>query len=74
VVTVEEHLRTGGLNGAVLEALSEGERQPMPRVTHVSIRDVFTHHYGSQADLLEHYGLTADNIAATILGALSKGD
>lgn len=70
VATVEEHLRTGGLNSAVLEALSDRPEKPMPRVMSFSIPDVFTHRYGSQSDILEHYGLTSNGIAAAIAAAI----
>lgn len=70
VVTAEEHLRIGGLGSAVLEAFSERLDEPSPRVLRLSIPDTFTHRYGRQDDLLEHYGLQPDGIASAIRDAL----
>ena len=72
VITAEEHLTTGGLGGAVLEALSETMPGSMPPVIRKGIPDKFTHHYGSQDMLLEHYGLQGPGLDATVKDALSK--
>ena len=59
VVTVEESVPRGGLGGAVAELLAECCPVPM--------RLLGADHFaptGSAAFLLEHYGLTADGIAA----------
>ena len=59
VVTAEEHTVIGGLGGAVAECLAETVPTPMARV---GVRDCFGK--SAPADiLLEHYGLTAGNIA-----------
>ena len=72
VVTAEEHLTTGGLGGAVLETLSETMPGSMPPIIRKGIPDKFTHHYGSQDLLLEHYGLQGPGLAQTVKDALSK--
>jgi len=72
VITAEEHLIAGGLGGAVLEALSETMPGSMPPIIRKGIPDKFTHHYGSQDMLLEHYGLQAPGLAQTVKDALSK--
>ena len=60
VVTAEEHSIIGGLGAAVCESLSE--RYPVP-VLRVGVEDKFGRS-GQVPELLELYGLTAENIAA----------
>lgn len=59
VVTAEEHSILGGLGGAVAEYLSE--HHPIP-VKRVGVRDTFGCS-GSPSELLQLYGLTAEEIA-----------
>jgi len=62
VVCAEEHSIIGGLGGAIAEAM---RRTPKP-MEFVGIEDVYgcsDHNYGK---LLEHFGITAKNIAETI--------
>jgi transketolase len=58
VVTAEEHMATGGLGSAVSEIL--GEHCPVP-LKRIGLRDTFGMS-GKPADLLKHYGLTAEDI------------
>lgn len=69
LVTVEEHSRIGGFGSAVAEWRMA---QPL-NVAQLGFGtdDVFMHEVGSQAYARKKYGLTADNIAATTLAALS---
>lgn len=60
VVTCEEHSVIGGLGSAVAEALGEGRPTPLKRV---GVNDVFGTS-GDPDELMEHYGLTAEGIAA----------
>jgi transketolase len=66
IVTVEEHIRTGGLGSAVVETLSDTSGHAVP-VKRLGIPDAFAPHYGSQDDLLDTYGLQPQHIAATVL-------
>ncbi|MDA3937206.1 MAG: transketolase family protein [Actinomycetota bacterium] len=59
VVTCEEHSIIGGLGSAVAEVLSENTPVPMRRI---GVRDVFGTS-GEPTELLEHFGLTAGDIA-----------
>jgi len=59
IVTAEEHTIIGGLGSAVSEVLSE--QCPVP-VKRIGINDTFCSS-GTAADLFEHYGLTAENVA-----------
>ena len=67
IVTAEEHNIIGGLGSAVCEAVSE--EYPVP-VLRVGVNDRFGHS-GKVPPLLEMYGLTAENIAATAKKAVA---
>lgn len=71
LVTVEEHLLAGGLGSAVLEALADRPGAQLPQVKRLGVPDVFTKHYGSQADQLKHFGIDASGIAQSIKETLS---
>ena len=71
VVTGEEHTLIGGLGSAVLEALSDAGG-PMPAVTRLGIKDTWTHHYGSQNDLMRDNGLDADSIVAKVRQVVAR--
>ncbi|MEO1085354.1 MAG: transketolase C-terminal domain-containing protein, partial [Acidobacteriota bacterium] len=66
-ITVEEHSVIGGLGGAVAEVLAEAGAPC--RLRRVGIPDVFAERYGSQADLMRHFGITADAVVDTVLEA-----
>ncbi|MBF0332441.1 MAG: transketolase [Alphaproteobacteria bacterium] len=65
VVTVEEHVRNGGLGSAVLEAFADHGR-PLPRVLRLALPDAFPKRYGSQASHLGEAGLTPEGIAESV--------
>jgi transketolase len=66
VVTFEEHTVMGGLGSAVAELIAEANFSPAKRFKRMGIPDVFPDKYGSQASLMERYGLTAAKIASTV--------
>ncbi|MEM8996190.1 MAG: transketolase C-terminal domain-containing protein [Acidobacteriota bacterium] len=66
-VTVEEHSVIGGLGGAVAEALAESGAGC--RLRRLGIPDVFAERYGSQADLMRHFGITADAVVEAVVEA-----
>jgi transketolase len=70
VVTVEEHVRTGGLGSAVLETLSDHCATDRIPVRRLGLPDCFSVHYGSHEELLDIAGLNADQIICTITSAL----
>ena len=72
LVTLEEHVLTGGLGSAVLETLSDGMDR-LPKVRRLGLPDAFTENYGSQDELLEHFGLQPAQIAAAVRDALPAG-
>ena len=67
LVVAEEHSIIGGLGAAVCEGLCE--RYPVP-VLRVGVEDKFGRS-GQVPELLEIYGLTADNIASKARGAIA---
>lgn len=68
IVTVEEHNIIGGLGEAVCACLSE--ELPTP-VTRIGVNDRFGHS-GPAAELLKEFGLSAENIEATVKRVLGK--
>ncbi|WP_366923812.1 transketolase family protein [Metallumcola ferriviriculae] len=68
VVTAEEHSIIGGLGSAVSELL--GECCPVP-VERVGVTDKFGES-GAPGELLEHFGLTADEIAKAVKRVLKR--
>ncbi len=72
VVTIEEHTVMGGLGSAVVDALIDGEGGRIPPIKRLGIPDTFAHHYGSQDDLMEIYGLQPPQIAQTVRQGLGR--
>ncbi|MBM3491200.1 MAG: transketolase [Alphaproteobacteria bacterium] len=66
VVTVEEHCATGGLGTAVLEVLATRLGRRAPALLRLGIPDRFAAHYGTQEELLAHYGLDPPGIAQAV--------
>jgi transketolase len=67
IVTAEEHSVIGGLGAAVCEALAESCPVPVKRV---GVQDTFGRS-GKVPELLEMYGLTAQNIAENARQAIA---
>jgi transketolase len=68
IVTAEEHSIIGGLGGAVAEVLAESAPAPLVRI---GVKDTF----GTSGDyegLLNHYGLSANDIAGAVKEAVKK--
>jgi transketolase len=66
VVTLEEHSQVGGLGSAVTDLLVEKAPDARPKLRRLAIPDAFTEQYGSQAELLQSFGLEPAHIAATV--------
>lgn len=66
VLTIEEHVRSGGLGSAVAELIAETRWPQTKRFKRIALPDEYPSRYGSQADLLEHYGITAAQAAAAV--------
>jgi len=70
LVSVEEHMRTGGLGSAVLEALNNRNLETNTRLIRVGLQDEFLDDYGSQDSLLAQAGLTVDHLISLVSGQL----
>lgn len=70
IVTVDEHLVSGGLGTAILECLNDQYDGPLPNVTRLGIKDQFTIEYGSQESMLSSFGLQPPQLAEAILAAV----
>lgn len=70
IVTIEEHSRIGGLGSAVAEVIAEARLPELKCFKRIGIPDTFADRYGSQASLLDYYGITAGSIVATVEAAL----
>jgi transketolase len=64
IVTVEEGTMIGGFGSAVTDVLVAKMGQTLPRLIRLGLPDEFPHHYGSQNELWDHYGLMPAQIAA----------
>lgn len=63
VVVLEEHSTIGGLGDALASLAIE--RPTPPKFRKIGIPDCFPDIYGSQAEQMERYGITAENAAGT---------
>jgi transketolase len=72
VVTVEEGVMIGGFGSAVTDVLVEKLGRAQPPSMRLGLPDAFPHNYGLQEDLFEIYGLTAEQIAATVAETAKK--
>lgn len=68
IVVVEEHTILGGLGGAVAEVLMEAGFTDFKKFKRIGIPDVFPEGYGSQASMMEKYGITSKNVVETVKG------
>ena len=68
IVTAEEHLEHGGLGSIVAQVLAK--HHPVP-VEFVAIKDTYAES-GSPAELLQKYGLTADDIEQAVRSVLTR--
>jgi transketolase len=72
VVTVEEGVMIGGFGSAVTDVLVEKLGRAQPASMRLGLPDAFPHNYGLQEELFEVYGLTAEQIAATVAETAKK--
>ncbi len=66
VVSIEEHIATGGLGSAVAEVLAETADGIPRRFARLAIPNVYPDHYGSQAALMRHYGIDAETLVRCV--------
>jgi transketolase len=70
VITVEEHLRDGGLGSAVLEILADSTE--MRRVIRLGLPDRYVSGYGTWVDAIAAAGLDAPSLATVFRNAVEK--
>ncbi len=63
VLSIEEHVRTGGLGSAVAEILAESPLRYMLKFQRIALEDMFYSQHGSQSEILRAYGIDAESIA-----------
>lgn len=66
VVAIEENSIIGGLGSAVAEVIAEAGFSRGKQFRRIGIPDVFPDRYGSQANLLEYYKITADAVVSMV--------
>ncbi len=69
VVTLEEHVVSGGFGAGVLENCVREKVEPLPRFELIGLPDKFIEQ-GDQVSLRKKYGLTAESISSLILERL----
>jgi transketolase len=62
IITIEEHTLMGGLGSAVAETLMESCAGNGKRFARLGFPDVFTEELGSQNEIMNKYGLSAENL------------
>ena len=72
IVTVEEHIVSGGLGSIVLEILNEANSQSIDKVHRMGINNNFVKKYGSQKDLLNYCGISAKKILPIVIKKLNE--
>jgi len=70
IVTVEEHLKAGGMGSSILEALAGGGKIMQSPLLQLGLPDQFVHNYGSQNSLLSHFNLDSQGIADSVKTAV----
>ena len=72
IVVIEEHTRIGGLGSAILELCSDQMPEQAPKISRIGFPDRFADQYGSQNSLLEHWGITVENVAKILEAKLEN--
>ena len=72
VVTIEEHTLNGGLGSVIAEIIAEANFSSRKYFKRIGIPDVFADRYGSQASLMEFFGITASKLVAAVTKLLAS--
>ena len=72
IVTVEEHIVSGGLGSLVLEILNKKNSQSINKVHRIGINNVFVKKYGSQKELLDYCGISSKKILPIVIKKLNE--
>lgn len=71
VVTIEENTLIGGLGSAVTDCLVENFGTNIPLIKRFGLADRFPDKYGSQEQLLDYFGLSAEKLFTAITAVIS---
>ena len=66
VVSIEEHLRIGGLGSAILEFTNDFIPEHSVKIHRIGIDDTFAQSYGSQSSLWKSWGIDTETIVRKI--------
>ena len=72
IVTLEEHVRTGGLGSSVLECINDNNKNFLNKVLRIGLEDKFPEQYGNQQTLQDASGLSDTKIVKNIFLNLKK--
>jgi len=72
LITIEEHMRTGGLGSIVLETLNDLPISQVPKVIRLGLPDMFIDDYGSQDSLLDQAGLNRQSLVSVVCNAVGR--
>ncbi len=72
ILSIEEHTLMGGLGSAIAEIIAEASFNPAKRFKRIGIPDVFPDQYGSQASLMNRYGITTSAAVDALLKLLKE--
>ena len=70
IIVIEEHLASGGLGSAVLEALADWPDSPP--IQRLGLPDAYSREYGSQSEQMETFGLTADRLQDVVVEVVAN--
>jgi len=71
VVTVEEHSIVGGLGTSIGGLLAEANmKKPALKYKRIALPDVYPNLYGSQREMMDHFGVSQENIVKTAIDLL----
>jgi len=66
ILAIEENTIIGGLGSALAELVSEAGLNPARKFKRIGVPDHFPDKYGSQANLLDYYGINAQHVVAVV--------
>ena len=73
LVTIEEHILTGGLGSACLEVLADNlPPRDLPDIYRIALANEFIQSYGTQDTLLEKFGMQPISLAEKIARRIVK--
>ena len=66
IITVEEHIRSGGLGTSILEFINDNNISSIENIIRFGIPDKFSDKYGNQESILNYYDLTSENLVKSV--------